>query len=274
MSRYTGIEPVVLVALWYGIGLQRMWATVGAGRLVSQTRAALFACGLVATACALGPPLDSEIGTSLTAHMVQHMVLIWVSAPLLVAGAPLPTLLFALPRDAHLRVQRIWQRAHRSLVGPAWPLWVGSAVALQTASLIVWHTRPAYEAAVDNGVVHSLEHAAFLFTAMFLWWTIAGAVRRTRYGPGVLVVFIAKLPSIFIGVGMAVDVHVWYPVYGRGAAGLQDQQNAGLVMWLGAGAVATVCALVVLGLWLQALERAAPAAPCLPREVAPQEVVS
>ena len=61
-----------------------------------------------------------------------------------------------------------------------------------------------------------------LFTAMAFWWTIAGAVRRLRFGAGVLAVFIAKLPGLVLGVGMAIDTHVWYHAYGSGSAALQD----------------------------------------------------
>ena len=93
---------------------------------------------------------------------------------------------------------------------------------------------------------------------MFFWWALAGAVRRSRFGPGILAVFVAKLPGLVIGVGLAVDRHIWYPVYGRGPAALEDQHVAGVVMWVGGGMIATVTALILFGSWLAGLERDAP----------------
>jgi putative membrane protein len=258
MSAVGGLVPVVAVGAMYAMGLTLMWQRVGTGRLVSRPRAVLFACGLAATAVALGPPVDAGVDTSLTVHMTQHVLLIWVSAPLLVAGAPLPTLLWALPDHRRVALQARWRRVHHNVAGPAWPWWVAATAALQAVTLALWHLPPAYEAAVRNETIHALEHASFLFTAVAFWWTIAGAVRRARFGAGVLAVFVAKLPGLLLGVGMTIDPHVWYRIYGLGAAGLHDQQGAGVVMWVGGGTVATAAALVLFACWMQALERSAP----------------
>ena len=93
---------------------------------------------------------------------------------------------------------------------------------------------------------------------MFFWWTIAGAVRRTRYGAGLLVVFVAKLPGLVLGVGMTIGTHVWYPVYGQGAHALTEQQVAGVIMWIGGGMIATASALVLFANWFASLERTTP----------------
>jgi putative membrane protein len=253
-----GVQAVVAVAIWYALGLARMWNRAGVGRLVSKTRVALFAAGLAATALALGPPLDTHVGTNFTLHMTQHVVLIWVAAPLLVAGAPVPPLLWGLPDSWRVKVQRRWQRIHRSVAGDAWPLWVAFAVLAQALALAIWHLAPMYQAALGSDLVHTAEHASFLFTAIALWWTIAGAVRRLRFGAGVLAIFVAKLPGLLLGVGLTLDTHIWYRRYGSGAAALRDQQYAGVVMWVGGGMAATVAALILFGLWMQAMERDAP----------------
>ena len=254
-----GLTPVVAVGVAYALGLMRMWARVGRGRLVSETRVALFAFGLAATAVALGPPLDGVVTHNLTAHMTQHVLLLWVAAPLLVAGAPLPVLLWTLSDERRVRVQHRWQHVHRIATGNAWPVWVVVAMLVQSVVLLGWHAPALYQSALHNDLVHAVEHASFLLSAMAFWWLIAGAVRQSRYGTGVLAVFGAKLPCLLLGVGMTIDPHVWFRAYGTSAAGLQDQQWAGVVMWMGGGTVATIGALVLLGLWLRALERAAPA---------------
>jgi putative membrane protein len=267
VTAVSGLSPVIAVAFVYAIGLDRMWQRVGRGRLVSPTRAVLFLLGLAVTGVALGPPLDSVVGTSFTAHMTQHVLLIWVSAPLLVAGSPMPVLLWALPDRRRVSAQRRWRAVHRSVAGTAWPWWVAATATLQGVVLAVWHLPVLYQAALDHSLVHAAEHASFLFAAIAFWWTIAGAVRRSRFGAGVLAVFVAKLPGLFLGVGMTLSGRVWYPHYGTGASALRDQQGAGVVMWVGGGMVATIAALVLFGLWMHALERATP-----PHEAAPRPV--
>ncbi len=258
MSALDALLPIAAVAILYGIGLRRMWERVGVGRLVPVWRAVTFGIGIAVTALTLGPPLDHLADTDLTAHMVQHVLLIWVCAPLLVVGTPFPPILWAFDDDVRRRGQRAWRRVHRSAAGPAWPAWVVVAMVLQGVTLLAWHVPSLYDAAVRNDLVHAMEHATFLGTAVFFWWALAGAVRRARFGPGILAVFVAKLPGLLIGVGLAIDRHIWYPVYGRGSAALENQHVAGVVMWVGGGMIATVTALILFGNWLAGLERAAP----------------
>src|SRR5262249_33103141 len=148
-----GITPVVAVGVAYALGLTRMWARVGRGRLVSETRAVLFAFGLAATAVALGPPLDGAVTHNLTLHMTQHVLLLWVSAPLLVAGAPLPVLLWTLPDNRRVRVQRRWQHVHRVATGNAWPWLVVVAALVQSVLLLGWHAPVLYQSALHNSFV-------------------------------------------------------------------------------------------------------------------------
>ena len=258
MTELAAVQPVIVVAVAYALGLTRMWMTVGVGRLVSRSRVALFALGLLACGIALGP-LEPYTGDDLTLHMTQHMLLMYVAAPLLVLGAPFPTLLWALPTRARLRLQRRWQKFHRAVASDLWALWLGLAAAVQAILLWVWHLPALYDAAVGDQLVHVAEHASFLFPSIAFWWVVTGVVRRTRFGASVLAIFIAKFPGLFLGVGMTLALRPWYPSYGEGAAALRDQQGAGVVMWVGGGMIATVAGLVVFWHWMQALERAAPA---------------
>ncbi len=252
----------------YVIGVSRMWATAGYGRLVPPGRAVLFLGSLVLLLAVLGPPMDGIADRSLPWHMVQHLVLIWVAAPLFVLGLPMPTMLWALSDPKRITVQRWWRRLHRSVAGDMWPGWVGMTVALATVAMLVWHLPVLYQAAVRNDFVHALEHASFFFTSVALWWTLLGAVRRLRTGPAVLVVFVVKLPTLLLGVGMTFAAHTaWYPVYGTGLHGLQEQQIAGAVMWIGGGMIATAVALTLFAMWLLALERSSPPNIPVTREV-------
>jgi putative membrane protein len=259
--------PVALIAAWYAVGLVRMWERVGTGRLVPRSRAVAFGAGVATLAVALGPPLDTLSEQHLAAHMVQHVLLIYVCAPLLVAGAPLPTMLWAFSDPVRARCSRVWRRAHRHVAGDAWPLWVAGTLTVQAVVLLVWHVPPLYDAAVRNPGVHVLEHAAFLFTAIAFWWAAAGAVRRARYGGVLVAIFIAKLPGLLLGVGMTLDRHLWYPVYGRGERALSDQQYAGVVMWVFGGTLAALWALWMFALWMRGLERHSPNGELLPPDL-------
>ncbi len=262
MNAAGGLGVVVAVAIAYALGLFRIWERVGVGRLVSPWRAALFLAGLAVLGVALGPPIDTSVAHDLTLHMTQHVLMIWVAAPLLVVGAPLPTLLWAFPDRTRLSLQSRWQRVHREVAGDRWPVWVIVASFAQAVVLAVWHLPALYQPAAQHAFVHALEHGSFLITAMLFWWTIAAAVRRTRFGAGVLAVFVAKFPGLFLGVGMTLTTHTWYPAsYGSGAAAVRDQQGAGVVMWVGGGMIATIAGLTLFWHWMQALERSTPSDP-------------
>ena len=84
--------------LAYAVGLSRMWDSAGRGRLVRASQARNFVAAQVVLAAALLMPHGS-----LTAHMVQHVLLLVVAAPLLAMGAPLPTMLWALPARRRTR---------------------------------------------------------------------------------------------------------------------------------------------------------------------------
>ncbi len=253
----------------YVIGLAHMWTVAGTGRLVPADRAAVFLGALVMLAVALGPPMDSYADRNLAWHMVQHIILIWVAAPMLVLGAPLPTMLWALPDRERVVAHRWWRRLHRSIAGDRWPLWVGATLAVSSVTMLAWHLPVLFQAAVRNDAVHATEHASFLLTSAALWWTLLGAVKRLRMGPAVMVVFVAKLPALLLGVGMTFASAVWYPIYGTGAHGLHEQQYGGVVMWVAGGTIATGFALALLGMWLVALERSSPANIPVAHEVLP-----
>ena len=258
----SGLQATLLVAVLYGIGVARIWSAASRGRLVSVAQVASFAAGIAVLTVALGPPLDTTVSHDLTAHMTQHVLMIWLAAPLLVIGAPFPTLLWALPDALRFRVQPWWRRTHRAVFGDAWPLWVAIAVIVQSVVLGLWHLPAMYQGAVQHPMVHAAEHASFLFTAIFFWWTITAAVRRTRFGAGVLAVFIAKFPGLILGVGMTISSTSWYPnAYGSSTASVRDQQGAGVVMWVAGGMMATIAGLTLFWFWMQALERATPSDP-------------
>lgn len=263
-------EPGVLLALvlaaWlYLRGMRTLWQRAGSGRVVRLWQVASFGGGLAALFIALISPLNTFSGALFSAHMIQHLLLFLAAAPLLALGAPLVPWLWALPRPVRYAVGRGWRQAGavralwRGLTHPL-VVWV-----LHTLALWLWHLPGLYQAALERAVVHELEHATFLGTALLFWWVLfdGGGRRRLSDGAGILYLFTAALQSGALGALLTFARTPLYPIYTSSAAAwnltvLEDQQLAGVIMWVPAGVVYLVAALILLGRWLAAMEQLPP----------------
>jgi putative membrane protein len=218
---------------------------------VSQARN--FVVAQVVLAVALVMPHGS-----LTAHMVQHVLLLVVAAPLMAMGAPLPTILWALP-ERRREWALGWWRASLRDHARRWAVWVGAAVVAQSVVMLAWHTPALYEAALRHEALHVLQHATYLASATVFWWAVGlGATRK--HGAAVPVLFVAALPGTVLGAGLTLAGTPWYGEY----PSLSDQQLAGVVMWGFAGLAYVLVAACLFGLWLAGLERETPARPLEP----------
>ena len=124
-----------------------------------RRRAAAFLAGLALFAVAAG--LGDE---PLARHMASHALMVCGAAPLLVLGAPVSLALRRLPRaEARELAALIAARPLRWLVNPviAWALFV--------AVQLAFHVTPLFAAALDHPLLHALEHAAFLLSALAFW---------------------------------------------------------------------------------------------------------
>jgi cytochrome c oxidase assembly factor CtaG len=244
-------------------GLVAAWAAYDRGRERLGRRApggaapGLFAGGLAVVGVALVSPLDGWALRWFSAHMVQHLLLLAVAPPLLVAGAPAGPLAAGVPaslRRAAAALERISRPA-----GAGRPAWVAGAVAVQLAVVVGWHVPAAYEAALAQRAVHAAEHVSFLGAGLAFWWSVIGLRRRSAYGVGVLALFVTALVNSALGAAITTADSVWYRQYGSGAAPLADQQLAGVVMWAWAGLVTVVAAMTLFALWLSGYDRTSPA---------------
>lgn len=215
----------------------------------------LFTAGLAAVAVAVLPPLDGAAERSLTAHMVQHVVLIVVAAPLLAIGTPVPALLRVLPAGMGRQATTAWRRALISR-DRYWATWAVAALVVQSAVMWAWHAPVLYEAALHFEPLHGLEHLSYLVTSVVFWWCVGlGSVRQR--GGAVPVVFAAALPGSALGAALTLAAGPWYRDYPR----MADQQLAGVVMWGFAGLAYVLVAAVLFGLWVRAMERDTPGRP-------------
>jgi putative membrane protein len=265
------VDPLLLSGLLlsgccYMLGARAVWRRAGYGKAIPYHRVAAFLGGLLAVAAALMSPLAGLSAALFSAHMVQHLVLILVAAPLLVVGTPVTAFLWTLPLSARQRTVRHWKhnRAARA-VGKL----LGSAIAmllLHALSIWVWHLPALYDAAVGNPWLHSLEHITFLATSVLFWRIVLPVAGRRALSPGlgVLLVFVAAMQSSALGVLMLISRDAWYSAHtphvaAWGMTPLEDQQLAGAIMWVPAGTAYAVFALYLLGRWLVRLEQTEPA---------------
>ena len=254
------VAAVVGVAWAYAVGARRAWSAAGPGRIVKPHQPWCMAAGLLTVLVVLSPVVDHRATHSLTAHMTQHVLLLVVAAPLLVLGAPLPALVWALPDRWRPRAAAAWRAVLRSQRGAGWARWVIAALLLQGTAITVWHAPGPYQAADRNQALHAFEHVSYLATAMLFWWALV-AGRRSRFGAGVVALFVGSLPCTAVGALLTLADHPWYRdyVHGSVASALSDQQLAGVVMWAFGGTVYVVAAAALFATWLAGIEKAMPA---------------
>ena len=257
------VLSLVALASFYAIGLRRLWRTVGVGSGISRVQAAAFACGWLALVVALVSPLDALSGALFAAHMAQHELLIVVAAPLIVLGAPAIALMWLLPPSPR---KSVFEAIRRPTVLAAWAAITAPATAwlLHAVALWMWHLPELYEAALEDGYMHAAQHISFFGTAALFWWGIAhGRYGRLGYGVAVMYVFATALHSGVLGALLTFSQTPWYAAYapaspdGRtwGFTALEDQQLAGLLMWVPASAVFVIVGVWFVAAWLRESER-------------------
>ena len=223
----------VLLALTAGL---YAWGCARAARLrrpFPRLAPLAFGAGIVTIAAALFGPLDALSDGSLSWHMVQHLALITLAAPLLLFGAPVRLALAALPARFAVLLARALNSAPMRVAGQ--PLF---GLALLTAVLYGTHFSPFYERALENETVHAAEHGLYLIAALVFWnpiFAVAPAPHAPPHPLRILALFLSLPASAFLGFAFYVTNRVLYAHYGANADALADQINAGAVMWLAAG---------------------------------------
>jgi putative membrane protein len=255
------LDPVLLGGFLLAAWAYRRGQTGGPRRDIDTWRARSFTGALLALAVALLSPLDALSSALASAHMVQHMLLVLVAAPLLALSAPSSTIL----RGSPLAVRRgsgRWRRRLRLTHANLRPLrHPATAWLLSVGVLWFWHAAVPYDAALDSAPLHILEHASLLVTAVLFWQVVVGGrgAARVSGGLGVLLVFAMAMQSVLLSLLLTFAQTPWYAGYAEttapwGLDPLTDQHLAGVIMWIPAGAVYLVTALALLVAWIRATE--------------------
>jgi cytochrome c oxidase assembly factor CtaG len=230
------------------------WQGARATGVGARTRAA-FWTGLGVVAVALLSPVAVLAHDLLSAHMVQHLLLAFVAAPLLVAAHPGGALAAGLPARLRPGLAVAGRSgAVRLLAHPlvAWALFAAAGWGI--------HFSPLFDLALRNPAVHAAEHALFLGTGLLFWWPVAGGHPSGRRplpdALRVLYVALAMPQNTFLALALSSASAPLYPTYVAAAAKrswgptpLDDQRQAAGIMWVAGDIALLVAVLVVAAAW-------------------------
>ncbi len=255
-------DPLAVAGLLVA-GLAYAWAVRRVNRAHPTNphplyRSWLFAGGLAALAMALLSPVEAYEGVLFSVHMVQHLLLEIVAAPLLLAGAPITLALRVANRPVRRRLLSILQSRIVHAISFPVVAWV-----LFAAVNWGWHFSALYDQALENQALHYFQHATFLGAALLFWWPVIGADPspwRIPHPVRLLYLFLAMPQNSFLGVALLSAPTVLYPHYvtnvrNWGPTPLEDQQIGGMLMWVVGDLGFLAGMVVVVVLWMRHEDR-------------------
>jgi putative membrane protein len=229
---------IALTALIY----LRGWLAIRKTRLAQFTymRLASFFAGLITLWLAIGSPMDGFADALLSAHMVEHLLLMSAVPPLLLLGLPVVPMLRGLPHilrrytiDPLLRMRSLRAFGH----------WIVTPVAAwlaMNATFLAWHVPRAYDFALQHEAWHAVEHLCFLTTSILFWWCILRPwpARRRRNDWHILIYLVSAdvvntLLSAFL-VFCNRPIYAYYIDHTNpfGVSPLEDQILGAAIMWV------------------------------------------
>ena len=257
------IEPLPALAILAALIWWR-WATGRVAALhpanpVPRRRSVAFVGGLAAIAIALMSGIDRYDTTLFSVHMVQHILLTLVAAPLIALSAPITLAL----RVASAATRRRWllpilhSRVMRALSFPvvAWVLFA--------AAMWGTHFTPLFDAALEDPFIHDIEHGIYLVTALLFWWPAVAldpSPWRMPHPVRALYVFLQMTQNTFLSVVLLNVQHVLYAHYATlvrpwGPPPLIDQGTAAGIMWLAGDLIFLSAIMAILAGWSRAESR-------------------
>ena len=209
-------------------------------RIITLGHMAAFMCGIISIWVAVASPLSVLDHELLSVHMVQHLLLMAVAPPLIFVGRPTISFLHGVPK-----------RLIQGIVGPflRWaPVrWLGKIILhpvfcwiAATMTVITWHVPAVFALGLHSPAWHEIQHVSFLLTGFLFWWPVIQPRPSASRSPGwsaPLYLFLATLPCDALSAFLTFCGRVVYPSYLSasnpfGISALQDQEWAGVLMWV------------------------------------------
>jgi cytochrome c oxidase assembly factor CtaG len=249
----------LVVAVWWWLWAVRRVNTVHPRNPVPRRRTVAFLGGMVALAFALLSGIGRYDTALFSVHMVQHVLLMLVAAPLLALSAPI-TLALRLSSSATRKrwlLPVLHSRVMRFLAFPV-TAWVMFA-----AMMWAVHFSPLFNAALEDPAIHDFEHVLFLTGALFFWWPAVAldpAPWRMNHPARIGYLFTQMTQNTFLAVVLINATVVLYPHYATlvlpwGLPVLDDQRLAAGIMWLAGDAVFLTAIMAVVAGWMRAEAR-------------------
>jgi putative copper resistance protein D len=249
--------PLLAVAVLYLRGRRRI---LHRGQRWPTQRTACFLGGIAAIAIALLSPLEAYDTALFSVHVVQHLTLTMVAAPLLALGAPVTMLLMTASPRARKRIVRVVHSRPVQVIGHPLIAWV-----LFTLTLYALYFSSLFELSLRNPFVHDLVHLHFIAVGLLFWWPVVG-VDPTRWRlhhlARVLFVFLMVPFHAFLGVAIMSTRNLLAPALGQfvrnwGPTPLADQQAGGAIMWGAGDLISLVSVIAILAAWASYEEKVA-----------------
>lgn len=220
----------------------RGWMAIRKTRrlIFAETQLAFFLCGMTVLWLAIASPIDGFADVLLTAHMLQHFLLMSIVPPLILLSAPVVPLLRGLPG---------WMVLY--IAGPpmrwCWSRWIGHAITLPVIAWLAfnlvflgWHMPVAYDFALRNEYVHDFEHICFLGTSLLFWYIVLRPwPSRVKSNGWMLLLYLLSADIVNTALsGFLVfcnrPIYQFYveSVNPFGISPLADQIAAGAMMWV------------------------------------------
>ena len=221
---------------------------------VPRRRSICFLAGLAVIAFSLMSGIDTYDTTLFSVHMVQHLLLTLVAAPLIVLGAPITLLLrVSTPNVRHRVILPILHSRVLKVLSFPVVAWV-----LFAATMWWTHFSPIFDLALENPAVHDFEHLLYLTVGLLFWWPAVGldpSPWRMSHPVRAMYVFLQMPQNTFLAVTIMNSPMVLYAHYATnvrtwGPTALEDQQTAGGLMWLTGDMLFLTAILLIIAGWM------------------------
>jgi len=226
-------------------------------------RTASFLAGIASLGIAAFSPVDALAEELFSVHMVQHMLIVTIGAPLILLGAPVVPLVRGTPRELRRALHPIvasgsLRRAVGFLRNPL------VAALLYVAGLYAWHVPALYDLAVGDRAVHQVQHAWYVASGLALWSVVVDpSPFAATLAHGARIVYLAIVgaaQNTILGGLLVFSARPLYRSYEAttaryGIAALTDQQAGGAIMWSMGSLIFFIAASLAFFRWLEAEER-------------------